>query len=137
MSKHSVRAALCLSCLLALGGAVTPLISAALAPAHQVVIRGFRFEPASTTIQPGESVTWINKDEEPHTVMSDSGVFRSPALDTGERFGYSFDKPGVYHFTCSIHPHMQGTIIVRAGTGTSHPESAGSDWGADGARAGK
>jgi plastocyanin len=57
-------------------------------------------------------VTWTNKDDEPHTVASDEGVFRSGALDTDESFSFKFDKPGTYHYTCTIHPRMIGTITV-------------------------
>jgi plastocyanin len=61
----------------------------------------------------GEQVTWLNKDDEPHTVVSDTGLFRSSAMDTNESFSFKFDKPGTYHFTCSIHPRMVGTIVVK------------------------
>jgi plastocyanin len=54
----------------------------------------------------------MNKDDEPHTVASDEGLFRSSALDTDESFSYKFDKPGTYHYTCTIHPRMIGTITV-------------------------
>jgi plastocyanin len=54
----------------------------------------------------------VNRDEEPHTVTSDTGLFRSGALDTNDTFVFKFDKPGTYHFLCSIHPQMVGTIVV-------------------------
>ncbi len=83
----------------------------AAAPA-QFVIRDFMFAPLSLTVKAGTSVTWTNKDDEPHTVVSDTGLFRSAAVDTDETFSFKFDKPGTYHFTCSIHPRMVGTIVV-------------------------
>ena len=46
-------------------------------------------------------------------MLSDSGLFRSGALDTGEKYSFKFDKPGTYHFLCSIHPRMTGTIVVQ------------------------
>jgi plastocyanin len=70
------------------------------------------FAPDSLTIKAGTIVTWANKDDEPHSVVSDTGLFRSGARDTEETFSFKFDKPGTYHFTCSIHPKMVGTIIV-------------------------
>ncbi len=70
------------------------------------------FEPQSVTAKVGETITWINKDDEPHTVRSDAGLFASAALDTGETFRFRFDKSGTYHFFCSIHPKMTGTIVV-------------------------
>jgi plastocyanin len=78
-----------------------------------VVIKNFMFSPTTLTVPAGSTVTWSNLDQEPHTVVSDSGVFRSGALDTSESFAFKFEKPGTYHFTCSIHPQMVGTVIVQ------------------------
>jgi len=78
----------------------------------QIVIKDFMFAPDSLTIKAGTTVTWSNKDDEPHSVVSDTGLFRSGARDTDETFSFRFDQPGIYHFTCSIHPKMVGTIIV-------------------------
>jgi len=77
-----------------------------------VVAREFMFAPASLQVPAGSTVTWTNRDDEPHTVVSDAGVFRSGALDTNESFSFRFDKPGTYHYACSIHPRMVGTIVV-------------------------
>jgi plastocyanin len=78
----------------------------------QVVIKDFMFAPMQVTIKAGSKVTWLNKDDEPHNVVSDSGLFRSSALDTDDNFSFEFDKPGTYRFVCSIHPKMVGTITV-------------------------
>jgi plastocyanin len=78
----------------------------------EVVIKDFMFAPMDVKVKAGSSVTWTNKDDEPHTVVSDTGLFRSSALDTNENFSFRFDKPGTYHFVCSIHPRMVGTITV-------------------------
>lgn len=78
-----------------------------------VLARDFMFAPVALTVHSGSTVTWTNKDDEPHTVVSDSGFFRSGALDTGESFSFKFDRPGTYHYTCSIHPRMVGTIVVQ------------------------
>lgn len=86
-------------------------VAAADAP-NTIVVKDFMFGPNALTVKVGSSVTWVNKDDEPHTVVSDSGVFRSGALDTDETFSFKFDKRGTYHFTCSIHPRMVGTITV-------------------------
>lgn len=90
---------------------------AAVAPAAQsatprVVIKEFMFAPTTLTVKAGAVVTWLNKDEEPHTIFSDAGLFRSGALDTDGTFEFKFDKPGTYHYVCTIHPRMVGTIIV-------------------------
>lgn len=78
-----------------------------------VVARSFMFAPASLTVKAGSTVTWTNHDQEPHSVASDSGLFRSGALDTDESFSFKFEKPGTYRYICSIHPQMVGTIIVQ------------------------
>ena len=80
-----------------------------------VTIDNFAFGPALTMVAPGTKVTWVNKDEEPHTVTSADGglTFKSPALDTDDKFSFTFDKPGTYKYFCSIHPHMVGTIVVK------------------------
>ena len=87
---------------------------AAVQPAT-VTIDNFAFGPALTMVAPGTKVTWVNKDEEPHTVMSADGgkSFKSDALDTNDKFSFTFDKPGTYKYFCSIHPHMVGTIVVK------------------------
>jgi len=78
-----------------------------------VMAKDFMFAPTAITVAAGSTVTWTNKDEEPHTVVSESGLFRSAALDTNDSFSFRFAQPGTYHYTCSIHPRMVGTIIVR------------------------
>jgi plastocyanin len=79
----------------------------------RVTIKDFMFAPNALTVKAGSTVTWANLDDEPHTVVSDTGLFRSGAMDTNESFSFKFDKPGTYHFTCSIHPRMVGTIVVQ------------------------
>jgi plastocyanin len=96
--------------LLALG--CMAVLSWALAGTDQIVIKDFMFTPLSLTVKAGTTVTWANQDDEPHTVVSDDGLFRSGAVDTNETFSFKFDRAGVYHFTCSIHPHMVGTVVV-------------------------
>jgi plastocyanin len=79
----------------------------------RIVVKDFMFMPNSLTIKAGSTVTWANMDDEPHTVVSNTGLFRSAAMDTNESFSFKFDTPGTYHFTCSIHPRMVGTIVVQ------------------------
>ena len=78
-----------------------------------VMAKDFMFAPTSLTVKAGSTVTWTNKDGEPHTVVSDTGLFRSGALDTNESFSFRFDQPGTYHYVCTIHPRMTGTIQVQ------------------------
>ncbi len=81
----------------------------------EVDIDGFAFMTPDLKIAAGTKVNWVNKDEEPHTVVSVGAehLFKSPALDTGDSFSYVFDKPGTYQYFCSVHPHMTGTITVQ------------------------
>ena len=80
---------------------------------QSIVMKNFHFSPVTLTVSAGETVTWKNLDEEPHTVASNDGLFRSAGLDQNDSFSFKFDKPGTYRFICSIHPHMMGTIIVK------------------------
>jgi plastocyanin len=94
--------------------AAAPVAVAASATVPTVVMaKDFMFAPLSLSVTVGSTVTWTNQDDEPHTVASDAGLFRSGAMDTHESFSFRFDKPGTYHYACSIHPRMVGTIIVQ------------------------
>ena len=79
----------------------------------QITIQDFSFQPMALTVPVGAKVTWINRDEEPHTVFSTDSTFKSKALDTGDQFSFTFDKPGTYEYFCSVHPKMTGKIIVK------------------------
>src|SRR4051812_48623736 len=81
----------------------------------EITIDNFAFEPAVLTIAPGTQVTWVNRDEEPHTVVSATKEqpFKSQALDTNDKFSFVFAKPGTYKYFCSVHSHMVGTIVVQ------------------------
>jgi plastocyanin len=91
--------------------------SSAGAAEQTVTIDNFTFNPPALTVRPGATVTWINQDDIPHTIASTTRTFRSKALDTDDRFSFTFATPGVYEYFCSLHPHMKGTIIVRDGAG--------------------
>ncbi|MGF6726096.1 plastocyanin [Paraburkholderia sp. GAS41] len=80
---------------------------------NAVVIKNFMFTPMALTVKAGSTVTWKNLDGEPHTVVNDSGLFRSAALDQNETYQFKFDKPGVYNIFCGIHPNMKATITVQ------------------------
>jgi plastocyanin len=86
----------------------------AAAAVQEVKIDKFKFGPATLRVPVGTKVVWTNDDEDPHTVTSaaDPRLLMSPALDTGQSFSFTFDKPGTYRYFCSIHPHMLGTVIV-------------------------
>ena len=94
-----------------------PATQAAAQGSSIVMAKDFMFAPTALTVAAGSTVTWTNRDDEPHSVVSESGLFRSGALDTNESFSFRFDKPGTYRYTCSIHPRMVGTIVVRLSDG--------------------
>ena len=79
-----------------------------------VTIGNFTFKNPVLTVKPGTTVTWTNADDIPHTVVSKDGVFKSKVLDTGDRFSFTFAKAGQFGYFCSLHPHMTGTVIVKA-----------------------
>jgi len=101
-----------LSAAAVLVGLASDLQAAPTEEANTIVMKDFHFGPTSLTIAAGTSVTWENRDEEPHTVVSFDGLFRSKGLDQNDVFTFRFDTPGTYRFLCSIHPSMIGTIIV-------------------------
>jgi plastocyanin len=81
----------------------------------EVKIDNFSFGPAALTVPVGTTVTWINRDDIPHTVVStdDPKAFKSKVLDTDEKFSFTFTKVGTYPYFCSIHPKMTGKVIVQ------------------------
>jgi amicyanin len=84
---------------------------------NEVTIDNFSFQPQTLTVPVGTTVTWINHDDIPHTVLSvDKTTIVSPALDTNEKFSYTFTAAGTNDYYCSVHPHMKGRIIVESGT---------------------
>ncbi len=81
-------------------------------PNATVNIRNFKYGPASLKIKVGETIKFVNGDEEPHTVTAKDGAFNSKALDTNEAWTYTFTKPGTFPYFCAIHPFMKGTVTV-------------------------
>ncbi|OBI24426.1 amidase [Mycobacterium sp. E1386] len=79
---------------------------------NQVTIDGFAFAPATLTVPVGTTVTWTNRDEEPHTVAASDGSFHSPGMGTGATFTHTFSEAGTFDYVCSIHPMMRGSVVV-------------------------
>jgi amicyanin len=97
--------------------------AAAVLPAHaadmEVRIDNFSFSPERITVKAGTTVTWINEDDIPHAVASSAKLFKSKVLDTEDKYSFTFTAPGSYQYFCSLHPHMTGTIVVEAVTGSN------------------
>ena len=88
---------------------------ASIAPAATTVrIDNFSFNSPVVTIKAGTTVTWVNGDDIPHTVVANNGAFKSKVLDTDDRFSFTFAKPGQFGYFCSLHPHMTGKVVVKA-----------------------
>jgi len=80
----------------------------------EVKIDNFTFAPGTLTVTAGTTVKWVNRDDIPHTVVSeDKSTFKSKAMDTDDSFTYTFTKPGTYTYFCSIHPKMVGKVVVQ------------------------
>ncbi len=98
------------------GGAVLGAIcGAALAAttATEITIDNFAFALPAVEVSAGSTVTWVNRDDIPHTVTADDRSYKSEALDTGDRFSRTYSTPGLYRYFCSLHPKMTGTVTVR------------------------
>jgi plastocyanin len=80
-----------------------------------VVIDNFTFRPARLEVAAGTKVTWVNRDDLPHTATSSTRprLFDSGTLDTDEQFAHVFTAPGTYDYFCALHPKMTGQIIVK------------------------
>jgi plastocyanin len=77
-----------------------------------IMVDNFSFAPAAATVPVGTAITWTNKDDVPHNIVSTEQKFKSPVLDTDQQFSHTFDEPGTYKYYCSIHPKMTGQIVV-------------------------
>ena len=85
-----------------------------------VSIDNFTFGPQTLTVKAGTTVTWTNKDDIPHGVASSNNAFtKSRALDTDDSYSFTFTTPGTYQYFCYIHPHMVGTVVVQAASGSN------------------
>lgn len=79
---------------------------------NQVIIENFSFAPATLTVKPGTKVTWINRDDVPHTVDENEKRFKSGAMDSDDQYSYTFNSSGTFNYFCGLHPKMTGQIIV-------------------------
>jgi plastocyanin len=95
------------------GEAAAPAAEAA--AARDVTIDNFSYDPPELTVAPGTKVTWINRDDVPHTVTSTAKPkrFDSGTLDTDQRFAHVFTDPGTYEYFCAVHPKMTARVLVK------------------------
>ena len=82
-----------------------------------VTIRAFKFEPATVTVNVGDTVEWKNDDIVPHTATADGEaqkpVFDSGTIQTGATWRYLARNKGTYNYICILHPNMKGELIVQ------------------------
>jgi plastocyanin len=83
------------------------------AMAPEVKIDNFAFGPQTLTVPAGTTVTWTNRDDIPHSVVSGDSLFKSKALDTDDKFSFTFAKAGTYSYFCGLHPKMTGKVVVQ------------------------
>ena len=91
-----------------------PVPSRASTAAPMVHISNFTFGPQDLKVKIGQTVTWVNDDDIPHTVVSGARLFKSKVLDTGDSFSFTFTKAGAYGYFCSLHPHLTAKVLVSA-----------------------
>jgi plastocyanin len=98
----------------ALGAGVLVAIagSAAQAAEDEIVIDNFTFSPTPLKVKVGATVTWVNHDDIPHSIVCLDLKVKSHPLDTDDSFAYKFEKAGTYEYICGLHPHMHGQVIV-------------------------
>ena len=120
-----IRKCVCIASLLAVVMVVMVLLLAAspnvtantqqAATTAEVKIDNFSFAPATITVAVGTTVTWTNRDDIPHTVVSsdNSKALKSKVMDTDEKFSFTFTKPGTFPYFCSVHPKMTGSVVVK------------------------
>jgi plastocyanin len=120
MTRVGVLAAAVLGAVVGSGLAGGVLVARAASPATAISIDNFTFTPQTATVKAGTAVTWTNKDDIPHGIAATNNAFpRSKALDTDDGYSFTFTTPGTYQYFCYVHPHMTGTIVVQAATGSN------------------
>jgi len=116
LSLHMLTVSTAILLTAGITAAIAPSASAA-SPAQAetlVHIANFTFQRPVLPVSRGTTVIWVNDDDVPHTVVARDGSFKSHVLDTGDRFSFTFAKAGQFDYYCSLHPHMNGRVVVGA-----------------------
>jgi plastocyanin len=100
----------------ALGAGIVSLIGLrarnAAAEEVKVTIDNFTFSPTPVSVMVGSTVTWLNQDDTPHSIVCPTLKLKSQALDTDDSFSHRFDQVGTFDYMCGLHPHMHGQVVV-------------------------
>jgi plastocyanin len=119
MMRNAIAAAV-LGAVIGTGLAGGVLVARAQSAATAISIDNFTFTPSKVTVKAGTTITCTNKDDIPHGIAATGNAFaRSKAMDTDNSYSFTFMTPGTYQYFCYIHPHMTGTIVVEAATGSN------------------
>lgn len=78
-----------------------------------VMIDNFKFAPEPMTVAAGSTITWVNRDDIPHSVVVPTLGVRSQLMSKGQLFTFRFDKAGTYDYVCGLHPFMRGKVVVQ------------------------
>jgi plastocyanin len=95
------------------GGSTAPAPSASGGSAS-VTLKDIKFNPSTVNIKAGDTVTWTNDDSVGHDVTGDG--FKSGdagGLQQGDTFKHTFDKAGTFKYRCTVHPGMEGEVVVK------------------------
>jgi plastocyanin len=93
------------------GAPATPASSSG---GSSITISNFMFTPMSLSVPPGATVMVTNKDSATHTLTATAGQFNTGNITHDQTRTFKApSKPGTYHYICSIHQFMMGTIIVK------------------------
>lgn len=103
-----------------------PEVKAIAAASGSVTIADFSFSPGSLTINPGDTVTWVNNGPTPHSATANNGSFNTGILKAGQSASHTFDQAGTYSYYCQPHPYMKATIVVQAAQTGGTSEGGGS-----------
>ena len=81
--------------------------------AAEVSMEGIAFQPAEVTVSAGDTVTWTNNDSVGHDVTADSFSSGDPGgMASGDTFEQTFEEAGTFDYVCTVHPGMEGTVVV-------------------------
>ena len=115
--RRALRVTFLLTALTSTPGLAEDPNNAGAGPVATVSMDHNTFIPSEITVAPGTTVTWVNKEDMPHTVVHVNKGFRSKTLVKDAQFSFTFTAAGDYDYLCSIHPNMKGKVIVKPDAG--------------------
>ncbi len=95
----------------------TPSRKAHSSASTSVTMGDYFFSAATVTVNVGDTVTWHNTGQAPHTATADDGSFDTGTINTGGSGSHTFNSPGTFSYICTIHPNMKGTVRVLSASG--------------------